>query len=87
MTENKPKLEDIGLPGIILFALTVVTFVIGVDQTIRNGILESYWIFTFSVGFMLLYNWLRQRRQPGKTIEPELPVKKTIKKRRVAGKK
>jgi hypothetical protein len=55
------KLETENLINILLFAGTFVTFIIGIDQTIRFGIANSYWIFTFSVMFLLIYNLRRQR--------------------------
>jgi hypothetical protein len=66
------KLEKTNLTDTLLFAFTVVSFVIGIDQTIRYGILESYWIFTFSVLFMLIYNLRRNRIASQST--PESPA-------------
>ncbi|MBC8112065.1 MAG: hypothetical protein H7Y04_13480 [Verrucomicrobia bacterium] len=68
------KLETENLINILLFAGTFVTFIIGIDQTIRFGIINSYWIFTFSVGFLLVYNLRRQRITEKQAKEAPKPV-------------
>lgn len=43
---------------LLLFALMVSTFVIGIHQSIHHGIPASYWLFMFST---LSFLWLNQR--------------------------
>ena len=47
----------------LIFSVVVVTFIIGVHQTIVLGLEYSYWIFMISVMLLLL---LKLRRTPGK---------------------
>lgn len=51
------------LSGTILFSLSVVTFIIGVHQTMVLGINFSYPLFTLSGGLFLLYLYLKVRRK------------------------
>ncbi|MBC7391128.1 MAG: hypothetical protein H7329_18120 [Opitutaceae bacterium] len=47
----------------ILFALTVVFFIIGVHQTYHYGLLNSYFLFTFAVFTLLGYGFLKRNRE------------------------
>ena len=49
----------------VIFSLVVVTFIIGVHQTILHGLGNAYWIFMFSTSLLLLY-WLRKNNREKK---------------------
>ena len=52
-----------GLVYTIGFALAVVSFVIGVYQTIVEGDLASnYWLFMIAIGFLFAVRWWRLRQ-------------------------
>ncbi|MBA9075993.1 MULTISPECIES: hypothetical protein [Rufibacter] len=44
----------------IYIALAVVTLVIGIHQSMVNGILHSYWILMLSVIFVMLFRLERR---------------------------
>ncbi|MDN5204461.1 hypothetical protein QQ008_23915 [Fulvivirgaceae bacterium BMA10] len=70
------------LSAIIIFSLAVVLFVIGVHQTILYGVGNSYWIFMFSFGLLLLYQMRKQKEDdPAKKAMPRKKVKKQPSKR------
>lgn len=53
---------DKSLLRTVLFALGVVSFVIGVYQTIlQNNLVDNYWIFLISLTCWLPLNYWRQR--------------------------
>ena len=45
---------------IIAITLAIGLLVIGIHQSMRNGIANSYWIFMFSVGFLFLYQYFNK---------------------------
>jgi len=47
----------------IIFSLVIVTFIIGIHQTIMLGFEYSYWIFMLSVILLLLF---KLRKKPNK---------------------
>ena len=51
------------LSGTIVFSLSVVTFIIGIHQTMMVGISFSYPLFTLSGGLFLLYLYLKVQRK------------------------
>ena len=51
------------LSGTIVFSLSVVTFIIGIHQTMMMGISFSYPLFTLSGGLFLLYLYLKVQRK------------------------
>ena len=51
------------LSGTIVFSLSVVTFIIGIHQTMTVGISFSYPLFTLSGGLFLLYLYLKVQRK------------------------
>lgn len=53
---------------LLLFAVMVSAFVIGIHQSIYHGVLASYWLFMLS---MLSFLWLNQRFKKKKTGEAE----------------
>jgi hypothetical protein len=62
------KLEELKIIDVVLFSLTIVTFVIGVDQVLRyknylEGLGNSYWIFSISLIFLMIYNLRKQKRE------------------------
>ena len=71
------------LSGTIVFSLALVGFVIGVDQTLKNGIGASYSFFAFSGGLILLYFYLRVlRREKEEKEAREAAAKKQKPKRK-----
>lgn len=51
------------LSGTIIFSLSVVSFIIGIHQTMKLGISFSYPLFTLSGGLFLLYLYLKIQRE------------------------
>ena len=52
------------LSGTIIFSLSVVTFIIGIHQTmVRNSIQDTYPLFTLSGGLFLLYLYMKVQRK------------------------
>ncbi|WP_420317430.1 hypothetical protein [Ekhidna sp.] len=70
---------------IILFVLTFVTFIIGIDQAIVVGIAESYWIFMFSLALLFLYGYRKGQRQSREKEELKKSSKKPKKMKRKHG--
>ena len=70
---------------IILFVLTIVTFIIGIDQAIVVGIAESYWIFMFSLALLFLYGYRKGQRQAREKEEAKKTPRKPMKKKRKHG--
>lgn len=54
------------LLDVILFSMAVVLFVIGIHQSMTVGIAESYFIFMFSIGFLLLYSYRKGKQKQEK---------------------
>jgi len=52
------------LPETILLSLAVAFLIIGVHQTFTVGILQSYWIFMFSIALLLIFKWRRNKDIP-----------------------
>lgn len=65
------------LSGIIIFSVSVVSFVIGVHQTMTYGLSYSYFFFMISLGLLFLY---RLKNDKGGD-SPQQPPKKSKKKR------
>ena len=53
---------------LLLFAVMVSAFVIGIHQSIYHGVLASYWLFMLST---LSFLWLNQRIKKKKIGETE----------------
>lgn len=51
------------LSGTIIFSLSVVSFIIGIHQTMKLGISFSYPLFTLSGGLFLLYLYRKIQRE------------------------
>ncbi len=51
----------------LLFAVMVSTFVIGIHQSIYHGVAFSYWLFMIS---SLCFLWLNQRLRKKQSDEP-----------------
>lgn len=56
------------LSGTIIFSLSVVSFIIGIHQTMKLGISFSYPLFTLSGGlfFLYLYRKIQREEKEGK---------------------
>jgi len=65
----------------ILFSLAVVTFVIGVHQTMTFGIMASYFIFMISLGCLFLIRYRRAKRKEEEKKHSKKPQKKSKAKR------
>lgn len=63
----------------IIFALSVVCLIVGIDQTMKSGFLNSYWIFSFATAFFLWFAYLKRNEKIGEKIA-ENYEKKTGKK-------
>jgi hypothetical protein len=46
---------------VIILALTVVLFFIGVHQTLLYGFYNSYWIFMFCIALLLFHQWRKSK--------------------------
>ena len=62
---------------ILLFAIMVSAFVIGIHQSIYHGVVASYWLFMFS---MLAFLWLNKRLKKKKP-EQEKPAEPASRKK------
>jgi hypothetical protein len=65
---------------LLLFAVMVSAFVIGIHQSIYHGVMASYWLFMVS---MLAFLWLNHRL---KSKKPESPAAEIRQKGRKAKK-
>ncbi len=45
--------------------LSATLFIIGVHQAMVNGIGASYWIFMFSIAFLLAYQYFKRGKASG----------------------
>jgi len=61
---------------LLLFAVMVSSFVIGIHQSIYHGVLPSYWLFMLST---LSFLWLNQRIKKKKIGETEDRTAETLK--------
>jgi hypothetical protein len=65
---------------LLLFAVMVSFFVIGIHQSVYHGVMASYWAFMLS---MLAFLWLNQRLRKKKVGEaPETPQPEKTRKRK-----
>lgn len=55
------------LSAIILLSLSVVCFIVGVHQSFFYGISNSYWLFMFTVGFLM---WFKLKVGDGDDVLP-----------------
>ncbi len=53
----------------IIFSLAVVTFIIGVHQTMTYGIANSYFVFMVSMGMLFLYRYRIAKRKEQEKVE------------------
>lgn len=66
----------------IIFSLTVVTFIIGVHQTMTYGIGNAYFVFMLSMGLLFLYKYRIAKRKDEEKVEAaKKPKSKRGKKR------
>lgn len=49
------------LIDIVIFSFVIVTFVIGIHQTVTVGFMASYWLFMLSIGLLLLIRYRRAK--------------------------
>jgi len=58
----------------IVLMLAIALLIIGIHQSMRNGIANSYWVFMFSVGFLFYYQYLNkyvpEKEKPEKKAKP-----------------
>ena len=64
-----------GLGRTILFALAVVSFVIGTYQTVqrmgdKNALRDNYWLFMISFACVMLYRYLKPPAEPKAPKQP-----------------
>lgn len=60
-----PEATPGGLVYTIGFALALVSFVIGVYQTIvERDLASNYWLFMIALGFLFAVRWWRLRQAP-----------------------
>ena len=64
---------------LLLFAIMVSAFVIGIHQSIYHGVVASYWLFMFS---MLAFLWLNKRLKK-KKVEEKKPAEPASRKKSV----
>jgi hypothetical protein len=67
------------IPSIILLSLAVVCFIIGIHQSFFYGISNSYWLFMFTVGFLMWYKLTlgeENAEEDKKEAAPKPPSKK-----------
>jgi len=66
----------------IIFSLSVVTFIIGVHQTMTFGIGNAYFIFMVSMGLLFLYRYrIAKGKEQEKVEEAKKPKSKRANKR------
>ncbi|SFC03574.1 hypothetical protein SAMN05421780_102346 [Flexibacter flexilis DSM 6793] len=51
------------LSEIILLAFSLVTFVIGIHQSLFYGVVNSYWLFMFTLGFLFWFKLVRDKNE------------------------
>lgn len=51
------------LSEIILLAFSLVTFVIGIHQSLFYGAVNSYWLFMFTLGFLFWFKLVRDKNE------------------------
>lgn len=66
----------------LIFSLTVALFLIGIDQTFRVGITQSYWIFMASLGCLMWYRYRKTSNAKPKVDQVEQPTKRARKKQK-----
>ena len=59
----------------IFISIAVATLIIGIHQAMTNGITESYWLFMFSVCFLLLHQYVKKKGQEGESKRENDPEK------------
>jgi len=53
----------------LFISLAVGTLIIGIHQAMTNGITESYWIFMFSVCFLLAHQYFKKKKGEEEGVE------------------
>lgn len=61
---------------LLLFAVMVSAFVIGIHQSLYHGVVASYWLFMIS---MLSFLWLNKRLKNKKPADGPAEKKSTVK--------
>lgn len=61
---------------VVLFAVMIIGFVIGIHQSIYYGVANSYWLFMLST---LAFLWLNQRMRNKKDEMEKSPENQTAK--------
>ncbi|SHK15629.1 hypothetical protein [Hymenobacter psychrotolerans] len=72
-----------GLGRTILFAVSVVSFVIGTYQTVQrmgdeNALRDNYWLFMISFSCVMLYRYLKPDAKPQAPSQPSTPPAKRV---------
>ena len=68
MEQKTPKRD---LTDIIVFALSIVAFIIAVHQTVYYGFGYAYWIYMISIA-LLLYHQIRKAKKKQEASQPKL---------------
>lgn len=72
-----------GLGRTILFAVSVVSFVIGTYQTVQrmgdeNALRDNYWLFMISFSCVMLYRYLKPEARQQAPGQPPTPRAKPV---------
>jgi 4-hydroxybenzoate polyprenyltransferase len=68
---KEPTTSKKNLVDIIIFALSIVAFIVAVHQTIYYGFGGAYWIYMISIA-LLLYHQIRKSKKKQDENQPKL---------------
>ena len=69
--KKEPTSSKKNLTDIIIFALSIVAFIVAIHQTIYYGFGSAYWIYMISIAF-LLYHQIRKNKTKQEENQPKL---------------
>ena len=72
--KKEPTTSKKNLVDIIIFALSIVAFVVAVHQTIYYGFGSAYWIYMISIS-LLLYYQIRKTKKKQAENQPKLNLR------------
>jgi 4-hydroxybenzoate polyprenyltransferase len=69
--KKDPTTSKRNLTDIIIFALSIVAFIVAIHQTIYYGFGGSYWLYMISIA-LLLYHQIRKTKKKQEENQPKL---------------
>jgi len=75
-----------GLTNTLIIAFALVFLIVGLHQSIINGLKESYWIFMLCISMLFLYKYRTMKASEQQEQQPQKGRKKPAAKRKKGSK-